>query len=271
LQGDWSLRKLQIHVSGDHPSNPALSDFREREGVFRSSEPRRHARRARSFPVLSHAILAPVLTLLFTLPLRAAESATVTFSLDFPGSEPDHYSISVRSDGHTTYESSGKIATDSDDREVYQTEFTISEATRAQIFDLAARAHYFSGKIDSGNKKLAFTGNKKLTYADGQKTTTADYNFSPQPTVQQLTSLFQTISATLEFGRRLTREHQYQKLALDEELKQMETQAAGRELSELQAVKPILQAIYDDPSVMNVVRARAQRIMEMGNGGPTGH
>jgi hypothetical protein len=32
----------------------------------------------------------------------------------------------------------------------------------------------------------------------------------------------------------------------------------------VQAVRPILQAIFDDQSVMNVVRARAQRIMEMG-------
>jgi hypothetical protein len=29
---------------------------------------------------------------------------------------------------------------------------------------------------------------------------------------------------------------------------------------------PVLQEIYDDSSVMNIVRARAQRIMEMGPG-----
>jgi hypothetical protein len=267
------LRKLQIHVWRQHSrSSPVLSNLAEREGAgwVRSSEPRGHARRVHNFWKLSQPITIAFFTLVLTFPLHAAEPATVTFSLDFPGSEPDHYSISVRSDGHASYESSGKISTDSDDRETYQTEFTISATTRAQIFDLAARSHYFSGKIDSGNKKLASTGNKKLTYTEGQKTTSADYNFSPQAAVQQLTSLFQGISATLEFGRRLIYEHRYQKLALEDELKQMETEAADGELSELQAVKPILQAIYDDSSVMNVVRARAQRIMEMENGGPKG-
>jgi hypothetical protein len=43
----------------------------------------------------------------------------------------------------------------------------------------------------------------------------------------------------------------------------MEDQARRGDLAELQAVKPVLQEIYDDTSVINVVRARAHRIMEM--------
>jgi hypothetical protein len=81
--------------------------------------------------------------------------------------------------------------------------------------------------------------------------------------VQQLTTIFQTVSATLEYGRRLSYFHRYQKLALDAELKLMEDQARRGELAELQSVKPILQQIYDDSSVMKVVRARALRIMGM--------
>jgi hypothetical protein len=203
--------------------------------------------------------------LFFALPAHTADPATVTFSFDFPGSDPDHYSIVVRADGHVAYASSAKISSDSDDRENYQTEFTISEATRTEILDLTARAHYFSGKVDSGNKKLAFTGTKKLTYTDGQKDSSTEFNYSSQPAVEQLVTLFQSIGATLEFGRRLVYDHRYQKLALDEELKHMETQATGGQLAELQAARPILQAIYDDASVMNVVRARAQRIMTMGD------
>jgi hypothetical protein len=212
------------------------------------------------FGALSIASLA----MLLALSARAADPATITFSLDFPNSDPDHYSITVQADGRAAYESSGKISSDSDDRQTYQTEFTLTDATRAQIFDLAARSNYFSGKVDTGNKKLAFTGAKKLTYTDGQKNSSAIYNYSSQPTIQQITLLFQGISSTLEFGRRLAYDHRYQKLALDAELKHMEAEATAGELSELQSVKPILQAIYDDQSVINVVRARAQRIIAMG-------
>jgi hypothetical protein len=224
--------------------------------------------RSRCLTVLLTAIVVS-LTLAFAPNLQAADLATVTFSLDFPNSDPEHYVVSVKSDGKAQYECRGRISKDSDETENYTTEFTFSDATRASIFNLAAQAHYFSGKIDTGNKKLAFTGAKKLSYKDGQRESSAEYNYSPVPAVQQLTTLFQSVASTLEFGRRLAHYHRYQKLALDDELKRMEAQARSGQLSEVSAVKPILQEIYDDSSVMNVVRARVQRIMEMGIAAPT--
>ncbi|PYX71472.1 MAG: hypothetical protein DMG78_15325 [Acidobacteria bacterium] len=216
--------------------------------------------RIRSF---QYWLVLVVFVLLAVAPSIAADPAIVTFSLDFPNSSPEHYSIVVQSDGHAHYESSGKISVDSDARDDYQADFTLSDASRARIFELTAQAHYFSGKVDSGNKKLAFTGAKKLVYKDGQRNSSADYNYSQQPAVQQLTTLFQSVAATMEFGRRMTYFHRYQKLALDDELKRMEDQAKRGDLAELQAVSPVLKEIYEDTSVINVVRARARRIMEM--------
>ena len=203
--------------------------------------------------------------------LHASGAATITFSQDFPSSEPEKYSIAVQSDGHAHYECTAKISEDSDDRETYEVELNLSDATRGRIFELAEQAHYFSGRVDSGNRKLAFTGAKRLAYRDDQRNFTADYNFSSLAAVQQLTALFQNVAATLEFGRRLAHYHRYQKLALDEELKRMQEEARHGDLAELQAIKPVLQEIFNDPSVINVVRARAQQIMEMGDGAPAGH
>lgn len=213
--------------------------------------------------ILHRGTSACVLLLVSSLLSIAAEPATVCFSLDFPNSSPEHYSLVVQSDGHAHYESSGKISNDSDVRDDYQRDFTFSDSTRAHIFELATQAHYFSGKVDSGNKKLAFTGTKKLVYKDGQRNSSAEFNYSQSAPVQQLTTLFQNVAATLEYGRRLTYFHRYQKLALDDELKRMEDQARRNELAELQAVSPVLQDIYDDTSVMNVVRARALRILDL--------
>ena len=175
--------------------------------------------------ILVRGALACLFLLLGSVPLTAADPASITFSLDFPNSSPEHYSLALQSDGHAHYESSGKISQDSDVRDSYQTDFTFSDATRTRILELAAQAHYFSGKVDSGNKKLAFTGTKKLIYKDGQRNSSAEYNYSQQPAVQQLTTLFQNVAATLEYGRRLTYFRRYQKLALDDELKRMEDQA----------------------------------------------
>ncbi len=199
----------------------------------------------------------------FHLPAQAGDSATVTFTLNFPGSDPESYMISVDSDGRAKYESVAKISSESDDRENYQTTFQFSPGTRARIFALAAQAHYFAGKIDSGNHKIAFTGTKKLTYKDAARNNSSEFNYSGVSAVQQLTVLFQGVAATMEFGRRLSYYHRYQKLALDDELKQMEQQARDNQLAELQAIEPVLHEIFEDSSVLNVVRARAQELIEM--------
>jgi hypothetical protein len=195
----------------------------------------------------------------------AASAATVIFTLDFPQSNPEHYSIAIDTSGHARYECRGKVAEDSDE-EAYQGEFQVSPGSRERVFSLAKQARYFAGRIDSSNDKLAFTGTKVLSYHDGQRSNTARYNYSTLASVQQLTTLFQSMAATLEYGRRLAYYHRYQKLALDDELKRMETQARNNELNELQGVAPVLQEILDDSSVMNVVRARAKELIEMGSG-----
>ena len=198
------------------------------------------------------------------LPARAQETAVVTFTLDFPGSEPSHYAISVSSDGHSTYDSDGKLSPDSEG-DPFHLDFSMSAETRQRVFELAERAHYFQGEIDSRKKNLASTGRKTLTYKDSGRSTSATYNYSPVAAVQQITQLFQSLSLTLEFGRRLQYFHRYQKLALDEELKRMEEAANGHGLEELSAVVPILQAIASDTTVINPVRARAQRMIERAN------
>src|SRR5215469_8560392 len=191
----------------------------------------------------------------------APSLATVSFTLDFPQSIPDHYALKVSSDGHAAYNSTGKLTPDSEPPDPFHLEFTISPATREKIFELAAKAKYFEGKVDSGKRNIASTGNKVLAYHDAQRNTQAEYNYSPNPAVQALTSTFQNISTTLEFGRRLDYYHHYQKLALEEELKRMEELNREGSLVEVQSVAPILRAIANDNTVMNVARARAQRLM----------
>jgi hypothetical protein len=190
---------------------------------------------------------------------------TITFSLDFPQSIPDHYVITVSSNRRASYESTGKLTPQADPGEPFREEFTMSAETCKKIFELGAKAKYFEGQIDSGNKKLASTGVKVLTYTDGARKTEATFNYAPLPAVQQITAIFQNISATLEFGRRLEFYHQHQKLALEEELKRMEEMARSKSLEEIQALAPILQSIVADRSVLNVTRARAQRLLNGAN------
>ena len=232
---------------------------------FRFNQGRMWFQRIRPNRVRSTFLLSFLALCVAVIPRSAAQTATITYTQDFPGSDPAHYSIAVSKEGHARYESSGKLSNDSDGFETYQHEFELSPKSRGRIFELARQAKYFAGRVDSADSKLAFTGAKKLTYQDGQRIRSATYNYSRLPAVEQLTAFFQNLSATLEYGRRLSYYHHYQKLALDEELKRMEAQAKDGSLTELQAVHSVLEEIVADSSVMNVVRARAQRLIAMGS------
>ncbi|MGA9042226.1 MAG: hypothetical protein WB421_16965 [Terriglobales bacterium] len=205
--------------------------------------------------------LACLITLLCSSGLAQQAPASVTFKFDFPGADPDHYTISVSSDGHASYESNGKLTSESDPGDPFHLQFNISQPTRTRIFDLAEKSNYFRGKIDSGKKGLANTGTKVLIYRDSEKSTRATFNYSPVPAVQDLTALFQQLSTTLEFGRRLDYYRHYQKTALDDELKRMEQLSKENDLGDLSVIAPILQQIADDASLMHVVRTRAQRLL----------
>jgi hypothetical protein len=190
---------------------------------------------------------------------QAAPLPTVSFSLDFPGSDPEHYSIALASDGHGSYQSNGKLAIQREAGAEDEFDFALSPETTRQIFDLAKRAHYFEKQVDA-RKNVASTGVKTLTYQDGEKQTRTTYNYSTIAAVQSLTRLFQDLSTTLEFGRRLQYNYRHQKLALNEQLTKMEEAINDNRLGDISPILPILDKIAKDPSVINVARARAMRI-----------
>ena len=190
---------------------------------------------------------------------ESASKPTISFSLSFPGSDPSHYMIVVSEDGHSSYQSDGKLARQDTPGDVEEFNFTLSAATTKQIFDLARKSHYFEGQIDS-KKKVASTGDKTLAYSDGMKSSKAAFNYSSVQSVQELTRIFQGLSSTLEFGRRLQYCYHHEKLALNEELTKMESAQHERQLSDITPVLPILKEISQDPTVINVARAQAMRI-----------
>jgi hypothetical protein len=203
--------------------------------------------------------------LLFLCSLSDATDSnpSVGFTLDFPGANPSHYEIVITNDGQGSYSSNGQLDQHSDAADPAPLTFDISDSVRTQIFDLAKKAHYFKDNVDSGRKNIANTGNKTISYKDADHNSQATYNYSPVPAVQELTSIFQGLSTTLEFGRRLTYFRKYEKLALDGDLKRMEQMQRENNLGDLKAIAPVLNAIANDTSVMNVSRARALRLLAL--------
>ncbi|HWG51395.1 MAG TPA: hypothetical protein VN669_16970 [Candidatus Acidoferrales bacterium] len=189
---------------------------------------------------------------------------TVTFDLFWEAATPQEFTVRAQADGPSSYLSRNPMkpvtpgeAKDPD----YTLDFTMSANDARKIFKLAQHAKYFNGDFDYKGHRIANTGKKTLTYADEIRHFQTVYNHSENKAIQELTSLFQGISSTIEFGRKLQFKHKYDKLGLEADLKAMEDATANHNLAELQIIAPTLKDIADDQSVLNIARARARRLL----------
>jgi hypothetical protein len=207
---------------------------------------------------------------------------TVTFDSVWDAATPQEYIITVKSDGPSTYVSRGvskpvqaeeyredkrwaeakPAASSSDEQDPeFHVEFTMSSATAQKIFKNAEQADYFNGSFDFTKHVVANTGRKTLTYADPSRHFQTTFNFTENKAVNDLAHLFLAISNTVEFGRKIEFKHKYDKLGLEGDLKSMEDAMESHNLAELQIIAPALLSIANDPSVMNIARARAKRLL----------
>ena len=194
-------------------------------------------------------------------PAPAPALPSVQFSFDWPQGFPwTKYTIAVQSDGKSHFDGSPHPANNNDD-EPYQQDFAMSDAGRQRIFDLAQKLNYFRGNFDAHIKHIAQTGTKTLQYESPELRGASSYNWSQNPQVQELTRLFQGIATTIDFGRTLAFHYRFDKLGMDQQLKELEDLEAGHELQELEIIAPMLRKIAGDPNLMNISRQSAQRLL----------
>jgi len=195
---------------------------------------------------------------------RPPTASTVTFSLEWPGVEPHHYVITADSNGDTVYRSwTAEPNGSSGDGDPYVRTLTLSVTARDRIFALARQLSYFNGDFEFHKHRVAFTGDKTLAYSDPEKRYETRYNWSENAGISELTTLFEGISTTIESGRRLERLYRFDRLGLDEELKNLERLTTEHQATELQLIAPILEQLASDAGVMNIARQRARHLLQM--------
>lgn len=212
-------------------------------------------------------------TVLLVLPLAAQQAAespaqpSVTFNFEWSEGIPwQTYSITVQADGKTHFQGTPAPDQQGGDTDPFEQDFTLSDANRQMVFDLAKKLNYFSGDYDSHLKKIALTGRKTLEYKSPQTQGTATYNYSPNNDVQQLTRLFQGIATTVDYGRKLAFQYRFDKLGMNQRLKELVGLQADHNVEELGAIEPILLKIANDPNLMHISRQSAQQLLKAING-----
>jgi len=182
----------------------------------------------------------------------------VSFESTWKAANPQWFQIAIDSTGRATYQSQPHSEPNETPGDPYVLNFTASPKLLRQVFDDAKELNDFQTDLKYGGKeKIANTGDKSLSYTVGGKTTKAEFNFSPNPKAQELAKLFQQLSATFELGRQLEYAIRYDKLGVDQRLKQLESLERDHAAAGLQVLVPTLERILNDPTTMNISRQRA--------------
>ena len=184
---------------------------------------------------------------------------TVVFSSVFWNANPPSYSLAVDATGAATYQSTQ----DSVERSgvPYMIEFQTSDATRRMTFNIVRQLNFLSGDFLASVGTPEKVPVRTLGYHDITYNNQVTYSESSDSEIQELTSVFEEISATFEFARRLGYLHQHDKGGLEAELIRMQTSAERHRLRELQAVTPSLKSIASDATLSETVRKHAEAIL----------
>ena len=192
----------------------------------------------------------------------AASPPKITFIMDSAIVPPAHFSVSVREDGATVYESRD----DGKDSQLdpLTAQFTMSESTRTRIFQLASSTNYFHGSYDFTAHKVAFTGKKTLRFSGNGVATETTFNWSENKDIDQLDRIFEGIAAAQEAARKLQFLRRFDRLSVDGVLKGLESRADGGEAFEIHAIAPTLRLIANDINLLKTARERARKLLKMG-------
>jgi hypothetical protein len=191
----------------------------------------------------------------------APAQASVRFAFDWPQGFPwQKYTIDVQSDGKAHFDGVPH-ADETNDTDPCAQDFAMSDANRQKIFELAQKVNYFQGDLDSHLKHIAQTGKKTLQYESVQVHGSATYNWSQNADIEELTRLFVGIATTIDIGRKLAFQYRFDKLGMNDRLKELEDLEASHGVEELAIIAPMLRKIANDPNMMNISRESARRLL----------
>ena len=189
---------------------------------------------------------------------------TVIFTSVLWNADPASYSIAVDAAGTATYQS----APESIERTgvPYAIRFHVSDRTRRTIFNLVRTLDYFRGEIQVEQASTAKDKARILMYRDLPLSTRLTYSGSSDSDVEELTSIFEEVSETLEYGRRLAYFQKYDRKRITSELRALQADADRHFLRELPTIAPVLKSLATDASLENETRRSAQSLLDASAG-----
>lgn len=193
---------------------------------------------------------------------------TVIFSSVRWSADPSYYSIAIDSSGTATYQSAPRGMEESGT--LFTIEFQVSDRTRRIAFNLAQRLDYFAGSFGESQSTPNQNNVHTLAYRYERVSNQFTYSASSDPDIEELTSVFEELSQTFEYGRKLNDLEVHDKKGIQPQLEAMRTKAERHALRDLPALLPILRGLASDASLDASVRKQAATLIAMASHSPQG-
>lgn len=198
--------------------------------------------------------MKPFLLLWLSLSLAPAEPAKIFFTKSFPGSTPAFVSIEVGKSGALEYKEAA------DDPNPLKA--ALKETDTSALFALAEKLGYFKESLESG-LKVANTGKKTFRYQpETGAPTEAVFNYSTNPTAQELLDKFEQISSSERAYIDLDRSIHFDRLGVNDALAQIESLWLKKQLAAPEQFVPLLTRVSSHTAFMHLVRDRAARLKD---------
>ncbi len=189
-----------------------------------------------------------------TVALAAPGPPRLTFIKEFPGSTPEYMAIEIDKDGKGVYKEAIK-----DD---YPIPFELDAADWEAMRALAVKIDQCKRPLESG-LKVANMGMKTLRCFEGGPTPVdVKFNYSLDPSGQQLYDWFERIAESAQRYLSLERAVKYEKLGVNQELLQMQAAAERGRLVAYDMYLPMLDRIIKNDSYMHMARERAAQMAD---------
>jgi hypothetical protein len=185
---------------------------------------------------------------------------TVIYTSALWSADPASYSIAVDAAGTATYQSApesvGRTGAP------YTLEFHVSDRTRRTIFNVVHGLDFFRGEVPVQPVSTVNDTARTLTYHDLSFSTQLAYSNSSNSDIEELTSIFEEVSETVEYGRRLAYLEQHDKSRIPAQLKALKTDADRHFVRELQAIASVLKGLVADTGLDAESRRTAQALLD---------
>jgi hypothetical protein len=201
---------------------------------------------------------ALVLAALFALPLARAEApaggATITFRKIFKLSSPEFIEIKVTESGAGTYD----IRQLNEDASPQPFEISVPLAQR--IFSLAGKLRNFDGIDLEMHRRIANLGEKTFRYDRGAETHSVTFNFTLDDSGRQLLDIFEGLAHQQTDLSELRRVMRYDRLGVNDVLRQIEADYDRNLLPEPGRLLPALDQVAADDRFIDIARQRARAL-----------